>query len=259
MIHCGALIVTIEMLRVLILGGTGDAAELATQAAKLPNVEVITSLAGRTRHPSVLAGQVRLGGFGGSAGLAAYLREQQIRLLIDATHPFAAQISWNAAAAATAAGIPRLMLVRPAWEKAAGDNWIEVGSIEAAAQAIPASAKRVFLTIGRQQLAPFAALTETWFLIRSIDPPTSNYTLANSELLLDRRLFSLEQECQLLQQYQIEAIVSRNSGGAATYAKIIAARTLAIPVVMVQRPVMPPGQQVMAVDRAMAWLMNRFN
>ncbi len=245
------------MARVLILGGTGDAAELAAIVSVIPDIEVITSLAGRTLQPSAPLGRVRVGGFGGSTGLAAYLCEQRIDLLIDVTHPFAAQISWNAAIAATEVGIPHLMLVRPAWTKVAGDDWIEVESVEAAAKAIPVTAKRVFLTIGRQQLAPFAFLTEIWFLMRSIDPPAPDAATPNGKLLLDRGPFSLEQERQLLQYYQIDAIVSKNSGGDATYAKIIAARELGVKVVMVKRPPLPPGEQVADIDGALAWLMGR--
>ena len=241
------------MVRVLILGGTGDASELAAQVSVIPGIEVITSLAGRTRQPSVPSGTVRVGGFGGVTGLAAYLREQHIDMLIDATHPFAAQISWNAATAATEVGIPHLRLVRPAWAKVAGDVWIEVESVEAAAAAIPV-AERVFLTIGRQQLAPFVALTDIWFLTRSIDPPAPDVAIPNGELLLDRGPFKLEQERQLLQNYQIDAIVSKNSGGNATYAKIVAARELSLPVVMVQRPVMPTGERVEDVAGALVWL-----
>jgi len=240
------------MRRVLILGGTGDAAELAAKVSMIPGVKVITSLAGRTRQPSTPIGQVRVGGFGGGTGLAAYLREERINLLIDATHPFAVQMSWNAATAAVEVGIPYLMLVRLAWAKVAGDNWIEVESVEAAVKAIPVTAKRVFLTIGRQQLAPFATLTDTWFLMRSIDPPDG--AIPHGQLLLDRGPFSLASERKLLRDYQIEAIVSKNSGGDATYPKIIAARELGIPILMVQRQVLPPGEQVPDVESAVVWL-----
>lgn len=240
------------MIRVLILGGTGDAAELAAKVSIIPGVEVITSLAGRTRQPSTPVGHVRVGGFGGGTGLAVYLREERINLLIDATHPFATQMSWNAATAAAEVGIPYLMLVRPAWVKVAGDNWIEVESVEAAVKAIPLTAKRVFLTIGRQQLAPFATLTDTWFLMRSIDPP--DVAIPNGQLLLDRGPFSLASERKLLRDYQIDALVSKNSGGDATYPKIIAARELGIPLMMVQRQVLPPGEQVADVESAVAWL-----
>jgi precorrin-6A/cobalt-precorrin-6A reductase len=229
------------MKRLLILGGTGDAVELADRAIELPGLEVITSLAGRTSAPKHLVGNVRIGGFGGEAGLIAYLQTEQIDLIIDATHPFAARISRNAATAATKVGIPRLMLIRPEWVRSPEDNWIEVESVEAAVQAIPASAERIFVTIGRQQLAPFASLTDKWCLMRSIDPPNANSSLPPGKLLLDRGPFSLERERQLLIDYRIQAIVSKNSGGDATYAKIIAARELGLPVVMVQRPIIPEG------------------
>ena len=243
------------MKRLLILGGTGDGVELASQAANIPGVEVISSLAGRTITPKSLVGALRIGGFGGEAGLIEYLRAEQIDLLIDATHPFAAQISGNAAGAARQVGIPWLMLIRPGWEKLPQDDWIEVGRIEAAVMAIPANAERIFLTIGRQQLALFAGLTDKWCLIRSIDPPDSSILLPPGEVLLDRGPFSLEQELQLLRDYRIDAIVSKNSGGDATYAKIIAARELGIPVIMVQRSVVPKGDIATNVSGAIEWLI----
>lgn len=246
-------------LRILILGGTGDAAALAKQLSTLPGIAVITSLAGRTQHPSTLAGEVRVGGFGGSDGLLTYLKEQRIDVLIDATHPFAAQMSWNASAAAIALNVPHLMLVRPEWEKVAGDRWLEVESIEAAAKAIPTHLKRLFLTIGRQQVAPFATLTEHWFLMRSIEPPTPHIALPKGELLLDRGPFTLENEIALLKQHAIEAIVSKNSGGDATYAKIVAARELALPIIMVQRPAMPQGERVADVSSAVVWLQQHLH
>ena len=245
------------MKRLLILGGTGDGVELARQATNIPGLEVISSLAGRTSTPKSLVGAVRVGGFGGEAGLVEYLQANQIDLLIDATHPFAAKISWNAAGAARNVGIPWLMLIRPAWARLSQDDWIEVESVEAAVVAIPARAKRIFLTIGRQQLALFASLTDKWCLMRSIDPPDSGILLPPGELLFDRGPFSLEQELKLLQDYQIQAIVSKNSGGDATYAKIIAARELGIPVVMVQRPIVPKGDIVTDVSGAIEWLIDR--
>ena len=143
------------MKKILILGGTGDAVKLAAKLAITNEFEVISSLAGRTKQPSPLVGQVRIGGFGGADGLLNYLQENAIDFLIDATHPCAGQTTMNGAIAAKAAKIPHLMLVRPQWEKIAGDYWIEVESVEAAAQSIPASIHRVFITSGRQQLEPF--------------------------------------------------------------------------------------------------------
>lgn len=243
--------------RLSIVGGTGDAVRLAARAIDLPGLEVITTLAGRTREPNTIAGTVRIGGFGGEAGLVTYLQTEKIDLIIDATHPFAAQISWHVAGAATKVEIPRLMLLRPAWARSPEDNWIEVENIEAAVAAIPASAERIFVTIGRQQLAPFAVLRDRWCLMRSIDPPDSNIPLPPGKLLLDRGPFSLDRERELLRDYQIQAIVSKNSGGDATYAKIIAARELSLPVVMVQRPIVPEGELVADIEGAIAWLIDR--
>ena len=243
------------MKKILILGGTGDAVKLAAKLATIPETEVISSLAGRTKKPAALVGQVRIGGFGGAEGLANYLQENAIDLLIDATHPCAGQITNNAAIATQQTNTPYVMLVRPQWERVAGDNWIEVETVAAAAAAIPKSVQRVFITSGRQQLEPFLERSQglrTWYLIRAIDPP--ELTLPHSQLILDRGPFSLESERQLLQQYQIEAIVSKNSGGEATYAKIIAARELRIPIIMVQRPPLPKGEKVSSIEEAIAWL-----
>lgn len=242
------------MKRVLILGGTGDAAQLAAKLSAFPDLEVISSLAGRTLNPALPTGLLRSGGFGGAEGLATYLQDQNIKGLIDATHPFAAQMSWNAAAATAKTGVHYLRLERPAWTKERGDRWIEVETVEAAVEAIPSEATRVFLTIGRQQLAPFASLTHLWFLMRAIDPPATHLPLPPGELLLDRGPFSLAQERKLLLDYRIDAMVSKNSGGTATYPKLIAARELNLTVVMVKRPAMPPGEAVADVEGAIAWL-----
>ncbi|MFO0143673.1 MAG: cobalt-precorrin-6A reductase, partial [Aphanizomenon sp.] len=224
------------MLRVLILGGIGDAVELAIKIANIPGIEVITSLAGRTREPANLPGNVRTGGFGGVWGLTNYLREMQIDLLIDATHPFANQISENAAAATQEVGIPRLMVIRPPWEKLEDDDWLEVEDNLAAATTLANRAKRVFLTIGRQEIGTFAHLQEIWFLMRMIDPPNTDVIIPPGLILCDRGPFNLENEQEILLKYNIDTIVSKNSGGNATYPKIIAARKLWIKVVMVNRP-----------------------
>lgn len=248
-----------NMKRLLILGGTGGAEKLATQlraiarskTTSIPELEVIVSLAGRTRAP--LQSSDRVGGFGGVAGLQDYLQTMNIDLLIDATHPFAAQISHHAAVAAAEVGIPRLMLVRPPWEKVEGDRWIEVDSNAYAAQILPTVAQRIFLTIGRQELAVYSYLPALWFLMRMIDPPLSNTPIPPGEILLDRGPFDLSQERSLLRQYQIGAIVSKNSGGEATYSKILAARELGLPVVMVQRPPVPDSEKVSSVAEAIDW------
>ncbi|MDM9583192.1 cobalt-precorrin-6A reductase [Nostoc sp. GT001] len=241
-------------MRVLILGGTGDAAELAAKVTTIQGLEVITSLASRTREPSVPLGDLRVGGFGGAAGLANYLRVMQIDLLIDATHPFASQISFNAADAATEVGVPRLMLIRPPWEKESGDRWIEVDNVAAAAIALQNQSQRVFLTVGRQELGAFAHLEEIWFLMRMIDPPGEDALVPPGMVLCDRGPFTLNNERQILIENNIDTIVSKNSGGDATKPKIIAARELGVKVVMVNRPAVPPGEQVSNVDAALAWL-----
>ncbi|MEH2295913.1 cobalt-precorrin-6A reductase [Nostoc sp.] len=247
------------MIRVLILGGTGDAAELAARVATIQGLEAITSLAGRTRKPSVPLGDLRVGGFGGVAGLASYLRVMEIDLLIDATHPFATQISCNAADAATEVRVPRLMLIRPPWQKVSGDRWIEVDSVAAAAASVANQAQRVFLTVGRQELAAFAHLEKIWFLMRMIDHPTDDALVPPGMILCDRGPFTLNNERQILIHHNIDTIVSKNSGGDATKPKIIAARELDVKVVMVDRPAIPPGEQVTDVDGALAWLFDKLH
>ncbi|MEH2316321.1 cobalt-precorrin-6A reductase [Nostoc sp.] len=247
------------MIRVLILGGTGDAAELAARVDTIQGLEAITSLAGRTRKPSVPLGDLRVGGFGGVAGLASYLRVMEIDLLIDATHPFATQISCNAADAATEVRVPRLMLIRPPWQKVSGDRWIEVDSVEAAAASVANQVQRVFLTVGRQELAAFAHLEKIWFLMRMIDPPNDDALVPPGMILCDRGPFTLNNERQILIHHNIDTIVSKNSGGDATKPKIIAARELDVKVVMVNRPAIPPGEQVTDVDGALAWLFDKLH
>lgn len=244
----------------LILGGTGDAVKLAARASQIPNLDVISSLAGRTKQPSTpKTGTVRIGGFGGASGLAEYLTDRAIDFLIDATHPFAAQISVNAATAATECRLPHLMLVRPAWQPVEGDRWIEVESHEAAVMVLLGQSQRVFLTIGRQELGAFASLDAIWFLMRAIDPPAPDIIYPHGKLLLAKGPFLLENERELLIEYQIDTIVSKNSGGDATYAKIVAARELGIPVVMVQRPPIPAVAVVADVESAIVWLLEQLN
>jgi len=240
--------------RVLILGGTTEARELITKISLIPGLEVINSLAGCTLRPVIMWENTRLGGFGGVPGLKQYLEQQQIDILIDATHPFAAQISENAAIAAGQLRIPHLMLVRPVWEKTLEDQWIEVTSNQAAAMVLPGLAQRVFLTIGRQELATYAYVKEVWFLMRMIDPPISSTAVPAGKLILERGPFTLKEEKALLETHAIGAIVSKNSGGEATMGKIIAAREAKIPVVMVQRPGIPQGEKVSDIEKAISWL-----
>ena len=241
-------------MKLLILGGTGDASSLVTEAAKIPGVQLITSLAGRTSQPAELNSPVRVGGFGGSTGLATYIKDNSIDALIDATHPFAAQISFNAANAANICGIPHLMLVRSPWKAVKGDRWLEVDTNQDAANQLPQLAQRVFLTIGRQEISTFSHLNNIWFLMRMIDPPAEDIPIPQGNLLLEKGPFTLDHELELLVKYNIEAIVSKNSGGEATKAKIIAARMLKLPVVMVKRPPTPECKKVNNVSEALLWL-----
>lgn len=240
--------------RLLILGGTGEARSLATCLAKLPDLQVITSLAGATQRPVRPPGEVRLGGFGGTQGLTDYLRGTQIDRVIDATHPFAAVISDHAVAACAEAGVPLLRLERPAWQKAGGDRWIEVENSQAAATALKGLTERVFLTLGRKELVAFAGLDETWFLVRFIEPARARLPLAKYEVLVGRPPFSLEAEIALLQARRIGALVSKNSGGKATYTKIEAARRQRLPVVMIGRPKPPAAETVPDLAAALAWV-----
>jgi precorrin-6A/cobalt-precorrin-6A reductase len=244
-----------EPSRLLILGGTGEAAALAEAATARDGLRVVTSLAGRTKNPAPLAGETRTGGFGGAEGLRDYLRRDRIDLVVDATHPFAAIISANAAAACAAENIPRLLLARPAWRKQPGDRWIDADDIDGAAAALPAAGRRVFLTVGRNELARFSGVDGAWFLVRVIDPPEAPMPLADCTVVTGRGPFREAGERSLMAEHRIEIVVSKNSGGGATYAKIAAARGLGLPVIMVRRPAVPTGPAAESVDDALAWVM----
>ena len=194
-----------------------------------------------------------MGGFGGAEGLARYLGANRVDALLDATHPFATGISANAAAASSAAGVPRLAILRPPWREAAGDRWVRVPDITAAAQALGAAPCRVFLTVGRKDLAPFRG-TPHAYVVRSVDPPPADDMPAGAVAIAARGPFAVEDEERLLQRHRIEALVTKNSGGAATEAKLAAARRLGIPVVMVDRPP-ASGPAVETVDEAWDWLV----
>lgn len=224
---------------VLILGGTTEARELAAALTALPGVRVTTSLAGRVTRPGTVTGDVRIGGFGGAEGLADWLRDQRVDALVDATHPFAEAITANAARAAAATGVPSVVLRRPGWRPGPEDRWYPVGSLAEAAGLLPLLGPRVFLTTGRLGLAHFAHLTQLHFVVRSVelpDPPIPPHT----EVLLARGPFTADEESALLSHHCIDVLVTKDSGGAATSAKLTAARQLALPVVVVRRPALPP-------------------
>jgi precorrin-6A/cobalt-precorrin-6A reductase len=246
------------MKKLLILGGTGDAHQLAAAAQQISGLTVISSLAGRTQQPILPIGQVRTGGFGGEQGLINYLQDHEIDLVIDATHPFAQQISENVAMAVAALKLPFLVLERSAWQQHPGDQWLSVSNHQAAADLLPSLGQRIFLTIGRQELGFYAHLQDLWFLMRSIDPPELP-AIPPGEMLLAKGPFDLNSEWELLLKYQIQAIVSKNSGGEATYAKILAARELGLPVVMIQRSKTPAGERVDNIEQVIEWLQGQLD
>ncbi|MFF1516531.1 cobalt-precorrin-6A reductase [Streptomyces sp. NPDC058305] len=239
---------------VLVLGGTTEARELAAELTARPGVQVTTSLAGRVARPGAVEGDVRTGGFGGADGLARWLREHRVDVLVDATHPFASGITANAARAATATGVPAVVLRRPGWQAGPGDRWHEAGSLTEAAALLPGLGRRVFLTTGRLSLAAFAHLSGPHFLVRSVEAPDPPLP-PDTEVLLARGPFTLDDERALLLRHRIDLLVTKDSGGAATSAKLTAARDLALPVVVVRRPPLPDGVSAVAdVPSALALL-----
>ncbi|WP_351228063.1 cobalt-precorrin-6A reductase [Streptomyces sp. NPDC002133] len=239
---------------ILVLGGTTEARALAG-ALHARGVRLTTSLAGRVAAPRLPEGEVRIGGFGGAEGLAAWLRGHRVDVLIDATHPFAGTISFNAARAAGLAHVPLLALRRPGWAPVEGDIWHSAGSLEEAARALPALGRRVFLTTGRMGLAAFADADDAlWFLVRSVDPPEPPHP-ARMEVLLDRGPFTLDGERALLRGHRVDVLVTKDSGGAATVPKLTAAREAGVPVVIVRRPPVPDGVPVATTpEEALAWV-----
>lgn len=235
--------------RILILGGTSEARQLAARLAQAPDLDVTMSLAGRTASPIAQPVPTRIGGFGGNEGLAEYLREQRVAVLVDATHPFAARISANARHAAEAAGVPLVTLRRPPWAKAEDDRWTVVEDVDAAVAALGVVPRRVFLTIGRQEAGAFEGAPQHAYLVRSVDPVEPPLTVPDVTCLLARGPFGEAEELALLEQHRIDVIVAKNSGGEATYGKIAAARRRGIEVVMVERPQEHHGA-VATVDEA---------
>lgn len=238
--------------RVLILGGTAEARELAA-AAHRGGLLVISSLAGRVSRPRLPDGEVRIGGFGGPEAMAEWLADEGVAAVVDATHPFAERISASAASACAAAGMPLLRLQRPGWQERLGDRWHWVDDLPAAAALVPQLGRRVLLTTGRQGLEAFAGVKDAWFLIRCVDPPEVALP-PRHELLLDRGPYTHAGERALIDGHRIGAVVTKDSGGAHTIAKLDVARELGLPVVVVRRPPQPTGvETVSSVEQAFAW------
>lgn len=243
------------MVKLLILGGTAEAGELAARLAGDDRLDTVTSLAGLTRMPAAIEGQVRRGGFGGPDGLAATLTNEDYDALIDATHPFAEQIAANAAEAAARAGVPLIKLVRPPFKRPPGDTFIDVPDMQAAADRLPKGA-RVFLAAGRREIRLFAERTDLWCLVRMIEPPVIGETMPRGEVVLGHPAKTAEEEIALLKAHDIGWIVSKDSGGKAS-AKIEAAHRLGLPVILVARPHIPDVHTVTDVDAVMDWLEER--
>lgn len=240
--------------RVLLLAGTAEGAGLAQALAGREDVDLIVSLAGRTRAPALLPGRLRVGGFGGVSGLIDFMRRESVDAMIDATHPFAARIAANAAEAARRIGRPHVKLLRPAWRREQGDLWLTAADAASAAELCHAVEDPVFLGIGRQELAPFLALAARRWIVRSVDPEPGLAARPGVETLIARGPFSLDDELRLFRTMGVRAVVSKLSGGDATYAKIAAARALHLPVIMIERPPPPPGaEQVGTIAAALDW------
>ncbi|MFC9976972.1 cobalt-precorrin-6A reductase [Spirillospora sp. NPDC127200] len=239
-------------IRVLLLGGTGEARELAGRLSGDPAYEVVSSLAGRVAEPVLPEGRTRVGGFGGVDGLTAWLRDERVDAVVDATHPFAAVMTDSAVRAAERAGLPLLVLRRPGWSEGPGDDWRRVPTLEAAAADLPGD--RVFLTTGRKNLGAFAHDADRWFLVRSVDPPEPPAP-PRMETVLARGPFTVDEELALMREHRVDCLVTKDSGSPMTAAKLAAARALGLPVVMVDRPPLPPGARTAGtVDEAAAWL-----
>lgn len=241
-------------MRILILGGTTEASALAQLLAGDGRFAPTLSLAGRTASPKPQPLPTRIGGFGGIAGLEAWLRENTIDAVIDATHPYAAQISAHAVAACQAQSVPLGSIMRAPWQRQDGDQWIDVGTPPAAAAALGPVPARVFLSLGRLELAAFAAAPQHHYLARTIDPPGDIALPPDIRFISDRGPFDVVKEEEFLRREQIACVVSKNSGGSATYPKIAAARALKIPVVMIARPTKPTGIRLDSPEAAMRWL-----
>lgn len=223
--------------KILILGGTAEAADLARQLSRdNSGAAVVTSLAGRLKERPALPGTVRIGGFGGAEGLAAFLRREGITRVIDATHPFAARISAEAAEACRRLGLPLQRLRRPAWRRRPGDRWHWADDLAMAGRMAPGLGRRIFLTVGTQELRAFFHRGGPFYLVRLIEAPARPLPLPSHAVMLGRGPFDIEQELALLRSFAIDLVVTKASGGAATEAKIAAARRLRIPVLMVRRP-----------------------
>jgi precorrin-6A/cobalt-precorrin-6A reductase len=240
-------------MRILLLGGTTEASQMADALARA-GIDAVFSYAGRTHSPIAQPLQTRVGGFGGVEGLVAYLQMHRITHIIDATHPFAAGMSGNAFAAQRRTGLPLIRLERPAWMPQTGDNWTLVAQVEDLPDALPDAPARVFLAIGKQQIGLFTAKPQHHYLLRLVDAPTNPLPLPDCRVLLARGPFDLEGDLALMRKHRITHVVAKNAGGAGAQAKLEAARALGLPVIMAARPDLLGDVIAASAADVMAWL-----
>ena len=241
------------MTRILLLGGTTEASALAKTLAET-GADAVFSYAGRTAKPVSQPLPTRVGGFGGVEGLAEYLRTESITHVIDATHPFAAQMSTNAVHACEAAGVPLCAFERPAWQAGEGDHWVHADTIEEAVTALPDTPARVFLAIGKQNLSQFAAKPQHHYLLRLVDAPEADLPLQHTTVEIARGPFDVAGDTALMQRHAVTHVVAKNAGGAGAAAKLTAARSLNLPVIMIGRPQVPERPVLGSVAEVLAWL-----
>ncbi|WP_237480500.1 cobalt-precorrin-6A reductase [Lichenibacterium dinghuense] len=242
-------------MRLLILGGTTEASALARALAGRDGVAPVLSLAGRTRNPALPPIPHRIGGFGGAEGLADHLRRERVDAVVDATHPFAARISAHAVLASAAAGVPLLAFTRPSWRPRPGDRWTAVADLDAAAAALGPARTSALLTVGRLGLAHFRAAPQHRYVIRTIDPPDPAELPPDHALVFDRGPFALDGEIALMRREGVEAVVTKNSGGAAAAAKLDAARALGLRVIAVDRPrIAGERDEAETLDAVLHWI-----
>ena len=246
---------------ILVLGGTGEARTLVDRLAQAGHRDVRLSLSGATQTPALpAAGLVRTGGFGGAQGLADYLKRERIALLIDASHPYAAQITAHAHTAAQQAGLPLLRFSRLPWTACTGDRWITAADHRQAADMLARFGARCFLSIGRKEVAAYADCRDQWFLIRSIEPPDPGAAPARHRWISARGPFDMAAEAALMREERIDCLVTKNSGGDATYGKIAAARLLGLPVVMIDRPPTPQDcTTTESIDDTLGWVTQQLS
>lgn len=241
------------MRNILVLGGTSEASALACRLAERGENAVL-SYAGRVSHPKAQPIPVRIGGFGGVSGLAQYLHKHRVTHLVDATHPFAAQMSHHAIVAAQQAGVPLLALTRPAWRASPADHWQPVADMAAAVAALAGPAKRVLLALGRQHCAEFAAQPQHHYVLRLVEAPASPPALPQHTVIVSRGPFDVSGDLALMRRHGVEIVVAKNAGGTGAEAKLHAARSLGLPVVMVQRPAIAHRHEAPSVEDVLRWL-----